>query len=104
MADAIPVQPRLDASIGDALTLEQMGRIDPQPAPSPRPEPAPATDPVDEAEKVALAAALSDAGVTATDSDRAAVQALAKLDPATVEAVTRWLKTKKDKPDTPGGK
>lgn len=104
MADAIPVLPRLDASIGDAHTLEQMGRIDPQPVPSPRPEQAPSTDPVDEAEKAALTAALSDAGVTATDDDRAAVQALAKLDAGTVEAVTRWLKTKKDKPETPGGK
>lgn len=104
MPEVIPRQPRLDASVGDARTLEQMGRIESQPVPAPRPEPGPRPDPADEAEKAALTAALSDAGVAATDDDRAAVQALARLDPATVEAVTRWLKTKKDKPEAPGGK
>jgi hypothetical protein len=104
MPDVIPVQSRFDASVGDSGTLEQMGRIGLQPVPSPRPEPGSRPDPADEAEKAALTAALGEAGVTATAGDHAAVQALAVLDPATVEAVTRWLKTKKDKPETPGGK
>jgi len=104
MPEVIPAQPRLDTSAGDSHTLEQMGRIDPQPVPAPRPEPDGRPDPVDEAEKAALTAALTDAGVTATADDHAAVQALAGLDPATVEAVTRWLKTKKDRPEATGGK
>lgn len=103
MSEPIATQPHLDPSIGDVHTLEQMGRIDPQPVPAPRPELGGGPDPVDVAEEAALTAALDDAGVTATAEDHAAVQALAKLDPATVEAVTRWLKTK-HKPDATGSK
>jgi hypothetical protein len=97
-----PQAPPLDTSAADASTLEQMGRIPPQPTPSARPDPPPRPTPADEAEEAALTAALADAGVTATAADRAAVHALARLDAATVEAVTRWVKTKKDKPEPPG--
>lgn len=103
MSEPIPVQPRFDASVGDSKTLEEMGRIDPQPVPAAQPDAGGRPDPADESEKAALTEALGDAGVTATAVDHAAVQALTKLDAATVEAVTRWLKTKKDKPET-GGK
>lgn len=95
---------RPDTTAADSQTLEQMGYIAPQPLPAPQPEPPSVPDSTDEAEEAALEAALSDAGVTATAGDRAAVHALARLDAATVEAVTRWLKTKKDKPETLGGK
>lgn len=97
-----PQAPPLDTSAADAGTLERMGRIPPQPTPSARPPSRPT--PADEAEEAALSAALTDAGVTVTAADRAAVQALTQLDASTVEAVTRWINTKKDKPETPGGK
>ena len=45
-----------------------------------------------------LEEALADAGITTTAEDQAAVTALARLDTATVQAVARWMKTKK--PDT----
>jgi hypothetical protein len=98
-----PQEPVLDATAADAVTLERMGRLPPQPVPSARPDVPSRPTPADEAEEAALTAALADAGVTATAADEAAVQALTQLDAATVEAVTRWLKTKKDKPpDAPG--
>lgn len=79
-----------------------MGRLDPQPIPATlpsqppvgEPAPTPPPDPTDEQEAAALTAALTEAGTTATPEDRAAVQALTRLDPATVAAVTRWLRTK----------
>jgi hypothetical protein len=58
------------------------------------------SDPADEQEEAALTEALAEAGVTATAEDQAAVQALAKLDAATVQAVTRWMRTKKTRPET----
>lgn len=91
---------RRDDTAADAASLERMGRLDPQPKPAtPGPAPQPAPSPDDAAEEAALTEALVDAGVTATAEDRAAVEALAKLDAATVEAVTRWLAAKKPKPD-----
>ncbi len=107
MPEPIPVAPRLDPAAADSRSLEKLGRIEPQPVPSgpaapappiePLPEPPPANtpDPVDEQEAAELEAALADAGVTATAQDRAAVQALAKLDAATVQTVKQWLTTKK---------
>jgi hypothetical protein len=94
--------PNPDTSAADAGTLERLGRIPPQPVPSAKPDAPSKPTPADEAEQAALTSALADAGVTATATDQAAVQVLAQLDAATVETVTRWLKTKKDKPDMPG--
>lgn len=98
--------PRRDDTAADARALEQLGVIEPQPTPAPSPEappvesPAPpAPDPVDQQEAADLSAALVEAGVTATAEDQAAVQALAKLDAATVSAVTRWMQAKKTKPE-----
>jgi type II secretory pathway component PulM len=101
MPEAIPVSPRRDDTAADMRSLEQLGRIGPQSVPALSADAAPAPD--DAAEEAALADALTDAGVTATTEDRAAVQALAKLDPATVEAVTRWLKAKPAKPEGASG-
>ena len=107
MPEAIPVSPRRDDTAADMRSLVDLGRADPQPLPAPTPaappvgEPVPqqpAPDPTDEQETAALHAALADAGVTATPEDQDAVQVLARLDPDTVAAVARWLKTKK----TPG--
>ncbi|MDX2837966.1 hypothetical protein PV377_02930 [Streptomyces ipomoeae] len=60
------------------------------------------TDPVDEEEAAALTEALAVAGVTATAEDEAAIEALTKLDPVTVAAVTRWMKTKQKSETSPG--
>lgn len=35
MPEAVPVQPRRDDTAADARSLEQMGRIEPQPVPAP---------------------------------------------------------------------
>lgn len=35
MPEAIPVSPRRDDAAADARSLEQMGRIEPQPVPAP---------------------------------------------------------------------
>lgn len=100
MPEPIPLQPRRDTAAADATSLEWLGRLNPQPIPAAPPgrppdtTPPPAPDPTDAQEAAALTAALTDAGMTATPEDNAAVQALVGLDPATVAAVTRWLRTK----------
>lgn len=97
MPEAVPRQPRRDDTSADARSLEHMGRLNPQPAPTSLDlQPAPSPD--DAAEEAALTEALTDAGVAATAEDHAAIEALAKLDATTVEAVTRWLTAKKPKP------
>lgn len=111
MPEALPVTRRVDDSAGDMTSLVRLGLAEPQPVPdapapppadeAPPPLPPPVSDPVDEAEAAAISAALTDAGITATVEDQEAVQELAKLDPATVAAVTRWMRTKKPRPDIP---
>ncbi len=108
MTEPIPRAPRIDATAADARSLEKLGYLEPQPVPSapaeqppadePVPPPAPTQDSVDEQEAAAITAALADAGVASTAEDHAAVQALARLDPETVAAVTKWLRTKKRDP------
>jgi hypothetical protein len=104
MPEAVPRPPRRDDTAADTESLVRLGRQDPPPTPTdhrPHPVPTPAPDPVDTQEAVSLSAALTEAGVTQTADDQAAVQALAGLDAATVAAVERWLKTKKPKDQTP---
>jgi hypothetical protein len=94
--DPIPLRPRRDDTAADVRSLVQLGREDPPPVPAAA---APAVEaPADDVDAVTLKAALADAGITATAEDQAAVAALAQLDTATVQAVARWMKTKK--PDT----
>jgi hypothetical protein len=96
MPDPIPLQPCRDDTAADVRSLVQLGRATPQPEPAsaaPTPE-----MPLDDKDTVTLKAALADAGITTTAEDQVAVQALARLDTATVQAVARWMKTKK--PDT----
>ncbi|MET9521539.1 hypothetical protein [Streptomyces coeruleorubidus] len=97
MPDPIPLAPRRDDTAADMRSLVQMGEAEPQTIPAPAPEPAP---PVEDTDAVVLNAALLDAGITTTPDDQAAVKALAQLDTATVQAVARWMRTKKQKPDT----
>lgn len=104
MPDALPLRPRRDNTAADMRSLERLGRIDPQPVPastSGPPATGPVPDPVDEAEMLQLSAALTEAGITSTPEDQAAVRQLAKLDAATVATVQGWLK-KKSKPAAPG--
>ncbi|KOG33278.1 hypothetical protein [Streptomyces resistomycificus] len=97
MPDPIPLSPRRDDTAADVGSLVRLGREEPPPVPAPTaPAPGP---PGDDADAATLKAALLDAGITTTAEDQAAVQALARLDTTTVEAVARWVKTKK-KPDT----
>lgn len=91
-----PAVPRVDEAAADMGTLEQMGVVEAQPKPEPPPGPVP---PVEETENTALLdAALTDAGVTKSPADQAAVATLARLDPATVQTIAAWVKHGK-KPD-----
>lgn len=47
MPDPIPAQPQHDNTAADAGTLEQMGRIDPQPVGDPEPPAPPVYEPLD---------------------------------------------------------
>jgi hypothetical protein len=96
MPEPIPLAPRQDDTAADAGSLVRLGRADPPPVPA---STAPAVDPGDDRDATTLKAALLDAGITTTAEDAAAVQALARLDTSTVQAVARWVKAKK--PDVP---
>jgi hypothetical protein len=96
MTDPIPLAPRRDDTAADMRSLVQLGQEEPQPVPA---STTPVVEPPDDADATTLKAALLDAGITTTADDEAAVQALARLDTDTVQAVARWVKTKK-KPDT----
>ena len=94
-----PAHRKVDTSAADTVTLVGMGVVD-QP-PQPVPEPPPGPSPAEQANEAALEAALTEAGVTKAGRDEQVIDALAKLDPADVEAVARWLKDKKTKPEQP---
>lgn len=91
------VAPRKDRALADAGTLVALGRLPEQRKPPPD-EP-PELPPEEQANLLALNAALADAGVTKGAADTKAVADLAKLDAATVEAIASWVKhEKKDDP------
>lgn len=83
-------------------TLEAMGVVGPQRRPESPPAPGPS--PAQQANEAALEAALSEAGVVKSGRDEQVIDALAKLDPVDIEALSRWLKEKKPKPDPPAPK
>ena len=89
-----PVSRRVDETAADTGTLADMGHGKRPPVPIAEPQPGPS--PVEQANESALQAALTEAGVTKSGRDEQVIDVLAKLDPADVEAVTRWLQTKKD--------
>ncbi len=99
------MQPRVNVRLADASVLVAMGALEEQPVPPPPPAPPPAAEPeqpapqpsqVEQAAvKVALSAAIVDAGLTPDAEDQAAMAAVAKLDSATAAAVVRWVKRKK---------
>lgn len=95
-----PAVRRVDKTAADTATLVGMGVV-PEP-PKPVPEPPPGPSPTEQANEAALQAALVEAGVTKAGRDEQVIDALAKLDPADVEAVTRWLtSTKTAEPPPP---
>lgn len=100
MPAAVERPPRRDDTAADTGSLVRLGRIEAQPTPDALAEPQPAPVPEDAADEAILNSALVGAGID-TAADAAAVQALAKLDTATVEAVARWVKTRKPKPESP---
>jgi hypothetical protein len=97
-AEPRPAVPRVKKGGADAETLVGLGALEPQRKPPPD---GPREPPVEEqAKRAKLDAALTEAGVTKGAADTVAVDALAKLDAATVEAIASWVKHKK-KDDPP---
>lgn len=97
-----PARPRVDDTAGDLGSLVHLGMVDPppEPAPPPAPElPDPAQSGMERANEARLQAALAESGVARGPRDEQVVDVLARLDPADVDAVTAWLKQKKDKGD-----
>lgn len=84
-----PAPPRRQPLMADVETLVDMGLVEEQPQPPPEEPPAP--QPEEEANTVALDEALAGAGIQPDPADAAAIAELAKLDPAVVEAITRWV-------------
>jgi hypothetical protein len=94
------VIPRRNAVLADAGTLVALGVLPEQRKPPPDEPPGP--PPAEQANLLALNAALADAGVTKGAADTKAITALSKLDAATVEAIASWVKhRKKDDPIPP---
>ncbi|MFG2747996.1 hypothetical protein [Streptomyces xanthophaeus] len=91
-----PAAPRRQQPLADAETLVDMGVLEEQPQPPPDVPPEPPVE--EQANAVALDEALAEAGVTKNAEDSAALAELAKLDPATIEAITAWVKHKKKDP------
>ncbi|MFD8949478.1 hypothetical protein ACFV0B_11545 [Streptomyces xanthophaeus] len=84
-----PAAPRRQPPQADAETLVDMGVLEEQPQPPPDEPPEP--EPDEQANVVALDEALAGAGIEPEAADAAAIAELAKLDPAVVEAITRWV-------------
>lgn len=83
--------------MADAGTLVALGLLPEQRKPPPDEPPGPPAE--EQANLVALNAALAEAGVTKGAADTKAVADLSKLDAATVEVIASWVKhTKKDPP------
>ncbi|WPO70185.1 hypothetical protein [Streptomyces sp. KN37] len=94
---------RVDESVGDIASLVTLGLAEPQAKPAAPPEPAPAPDmptPEEQANELLLEEALVAAGVGKAAGDEEVIDALARLEPTEVQAVARWLKTKKPDPET----
>ncbi|WP_411102427.1 hypothetical protein [Streptomyces sp. cmx-4-9] len=91
-----PAAPRRQQPMADAETLVDMGVLEEQPQPPPDVPPEPPVE--EQANLLALDAALAESGVTRRAADTEAVARLAKLDAATVAAITGWVKHKKKDP------
>jgi len=88
-----PATPRLDMTLGDITALVALGIVEElPPAPCPRPDPPRPEPPPDVGERQQmLTTALTDTGAPVTEEDRDAVADVARMDPDTVQAVTRWI-------------
>ncbi|MFD8577413.1 hypothetical protein ACFV1H_19020 [Streptomyces virginiae] len=84
-----PAPPRRQPLMADVETLVDMGVLEEQPQPPPEEPPEPPVE--EQANAVALDEALAGAGIQPDPADTAAIAELAKLDPAVVEAITRWV-------------
>ena len=74
-----------------------MGVLEEQPQPPPDVPPEPPAE--EQANTVALDEALAEAGIQPEAADAAAIAELAKLDPAIVDAITKWVQRDPEKPD-----
>ncbi|KOU20978.1 hypothetical protein ADK52_25700 [Streptomyces sp. WM6372] len=84
-----PAPPRRQPLMADVETLVDMGVLEEQPQPPPDEPPAP--PPEEQANAAALDEALAGAGIEPEPADAAAIAELAKLDPAVVDAITKWV-------------
>lgn len=84
-----PAPPRRQPLMADVETLVDMGILEEQPQPPPEEPPAP--PPEEEANALALDEALAGAGIAPDPADTAAIAEIARLDPAVVDAITRWV-------------
>ena len=90
-----PAAPRRQQPMADAETLIDMGVLEEQPQPPPDEPPEPPAE--EQANAVALDEALAEAGITPDTADAEAIAELAKLDPAVVDAITKWVQRDPEK-------
>lgn len=83
--------------MADAETLIDMGVLEEQPQPPPDLPPEPPVE--EQANVLALDEALAEAGIQPEAADAAAIAELAKLDPAIVDAITKWVQRDPEKLD-----
>lgn len=84
-----PAPRRQQQPMADAETLVDMGVLEEQPQPPPDIPPEPPAE--EQANVEALDAVLAEAGIQPEAADTAAIAELAKMDPAVVEAIARWV-------------
>lgn len=84
-----PVPRQAKTPLADVGTLIDMGAVEEQPKPPPDLPPDPPAE--EQANTAALDTALSAAGITKAPADADAIAELAKLDPAVIEVITRWV-------------
>lgn len=88
-AEPKPSPPRRQPLMADVETLIEMGVLEEQPQPPPD---EPVGEPIEEqANALALDEALAGAGIAPDQTDAAAIAELAKLDPAVIDAITKWV-------------
>ncbi|WP_327738474.1 hypothetical protein OG749_36430 [Streptomyces nojiriensis] len=89
-----PAAPRRQQPMADAETLIDMGVLEEQPQPPPDEPPEPPAE--EQANTVALDEALAGAGITPDTADAEAIAELAKLDPAVIDAIAKWVQRDPD--------
>jgi len=81
--------------LADVAALVEMGFLPPQSQPPPDPPAEPAAE--EQANTLALDTALAEAGIAPSSTDSAAIAELARLDPAVIDAITKWVQRDENK-------